>query len=325
MNFVKLFEDCHLCPRECGVNRLNGGKTGFCKESHELRVGYVGPHFGEEPPITGKNGSGTIFFTGCSLQCSFCQNYQLSKDGLGKAMDLDELFRRVVEMIEGRHVHNINLVTPDHFFPHAFQLASLLRRQGYHLPLVYNLSGYQSGAMLRIAEDFVDIYLPDFKYGDPTLALKLSKCKDYPKVALEAIAEMVRQKGFLDVPETCSGLATKGVLIRHLMLPGHLENSLDALTTLFLEFGSRLPLSLMSQYHPVLPQQHQDLNRFLTQKEFDTVFAHIMDLGFEHVFVQFLDQTPTAMSKGSPFLPDFCQEQPFSDRLPITHIKHQDG
>ena len=309
MNFVKLFEDCHLCPRDCGVNRLKGGKAGFCKESHQLRVAYVGPHFGEEPPITGKNGSGTIFFAGCSLQCSFCQNHQISRDGLGRAMDVDELFERAVEMIEENHVHNINLVTPDHFFPHAFHLVSRLRQEGYNLPFVYNVSGYQSVAMLRMAEDFADIYLPDFKYGDPTLSLGLSKCKDYPKVALEAIEEMVRQKGFV------------GVLVRHLILPGHVENSSHALTSLFLEFGSRLPISLMSQYHPVLPQQDQNLNRSLTQEEFDMVFSHAMDLGFEHLFVQFLDQTPTTRSDYSPFLPDFRKEKPFLGKFPIIDIR----
>ncbi|UCF55792.1 MAG: radical SAM protein [Deltaproteobacteria bacterium] len=327
MDFLNLFENCHLCPRDCGVNRLKEGKSGhsgFCRESHHLRVAYVGPHFGEEPPITGKNGSGTIFFTGCSLQCSFCQNRQISRYGLGKDMDMDELSGRVVEMIDENHVHNINLVTPDHFFPHAFKLVSLLRPKGYNLPFVYNLSGYQSVAMLRMVEDFADIYLPDFKYADPTLSMGLSKCKDYPRVALEAIVEMVRQKGFLDVFENSSELAKEGVLVRHLILPGQVENSLKALTTLFLEFGSRLPLSLMSQYHPVPPQQIGDLNRSLSQEEFDKVYSHAMDLGFVHLFVQFLDQTPTSRSDHCHFLPDFRQEQPFQSKPPIIDIGNGD-
>ena len=229
---------------------------------------------------------------------------------------MDELFEKVTGMIETHHVHNVNLVTPDHFFPHVFELVSLLRRQGYHLPIVYNLSGYQSVPLLRMAESLVDIYLPDFKYTDSALSQRLSKCGDYPEKALEAIVEMVRQKGFLEDIDASSHVAGKGVLVRHLILPGQVENSLNALTTLFLEFGSGLPLSLMSQYHPVLPQKDQALNRSLTKDEFDQVFSHAEDLGFERLFVQFLDQTPAVKPKAAPFVPDFRQSQPFSSKNP---------
>ncbi len=315
MSFMELFKECRLCPRDCGVNRLNEGVlgcSGFCGENHQLRVAHVGPHFGEEPPITGEKGSGTVFFSGCSLRCSYCQNYQISRDGLGESMDVNELLEKVKGMIEKHHVHNVNLVTPDHFFPHVFGLVFLLRREGYHLPVVFNLSGYQSVSTLRMAEDFANIYLPDFKYADSALAQRLSKCRDYPKKALEAIVEMVRQKGFLEETKASSHVAGKGVLVRHLILPGHVENSLNALTTLFLEFGSGLPLSLMSQYHPVLPQKDQALNRSLTQNELDQVFSHAEDLGFERLFVQFLDQNPAGKPQTIPFLPDFRQKQPFS-------------
>jgi putative pyruvate formate lyase activating enzyme len=231
-------------------------------------------------------------------------------------MDMGDLFRMVTEMIEEDRVHNINLVTPDHFFPHAFRLISLLRRGGLNLPVVYNLSGYQSLTMLRIAEEFADIYLPDFKYADAALSMRFSKCKEYPKLALEAIAEMVRQKGFLDVFEDSSELAERGVLVRHLILPGQIENSLNVLTTLFLEFGGRLPLSLMSQYHPALPKQNGDLNRHITLEEFDRVYSHAMDLGFEHLYVQYPDPDSADQSVDSPFLPDFGKEQPFSKQSP---------
>lgn len=312
---MELFKECQLCPRDCRVNRLEEealGYSGFCRENHQLRVAYVGPHFGEEPPITGENGSGTVFFSGCSLKCPYCQNYQISRDGFGESIHVDELFERVAGMVETHHVHNVNLVTPDHFFPHVFELVLLLRRQGYNLPVVYNLSGYQSIQMLRMAEDFADIYLPDFKYTDSALSQRLSKCRDYPEVALKAIVEMVRQKGFLENLDASSHVAGKGVLVRHLILPGQVENSLNALTTLFLEFGSGLPLSLMSQYHPVLPQRDQALNRSLTKDEFDRVFSHAKDLGFERLFVQFLDKTRSVKQEHGPFLPDFRKEQPFS-------------
>jgi len=318
---LELFENCRLCPRECGVNRLKDGRealAGFCRETWRLRVGYVGPHFGEEPPITGTRGSGTVFFAGCSLRCSFCQNHQISRDGLGRIISDDELFERVCEMVQSHHVHNINLVTPDHFFPHAFNLVARLRERGYDLPIVYNLSGYQSKELLHKAEKYADIYLPDFKYADARLAGRFSKCRDYPEVALTAISEMVRQKGFLDTFEDEAPLAKKGVLVRHLILPGHVENSLDALTALFLEFGSFLPLSLMSQYTPVSPQEDQAMNRPLTREAFDRVYAHALDLGFENLFVQFPEEGQAALPHETPFLPDFRQEQPFSGPPPLT-------
>jgi putative pyruvate formate lyase activating enzyme len=312
VDFMTLYQDCRLCPRECGVNRSDsaGGRTGFCKETSQLRVSYVGPHFGEEPPLTGTRGSGTIFFPGCSLRCSYCQNYQISRDGLGRPVDLAELVQQVESMIRDHGVHNVNLVTPDHFFPHAFMLISLLRLKGCSLPAVFNISGYQSVPILKLAEPYADIYLPDFKYADRALAAKFSKCRDYPDIALRAIAEMIRQKGFLDSFETSSSPANKGVMVRHLILPGYVENSINALTTLFLEFGALLPVSLMSQYSPVLPHEEDNMNRSLTAEEFQAVYAHALDLGFEHLFVQFPEEKGSAIKP--PFLPDFRLTQPFS-------------
>jgi putative pyruvate formate lyase activating enzyme len=163
-----------------------------------------------------------------------------------------------------------------------------------------------------MAGDYADIYLTDFKYADPSISMRLSKCKDYPEVAIDAIVEMVRQKGFLFPLDDGPEVARRGVLVRHLILPGRIENSLNALTSLFLEFGAGLPLSLMSQYHPVLPQEDRDLNRMLGKEEFDRVYSHALDLGFEHLFVQFLDKAPIERSRPSPFLPDFRHMEPFS-------------
>jgi putative pyruvate formate lyase activating enzyme len=312
---TKFYENCRLCPRYCGVNRVTGGgagQTGVCGETDQLRVAYVGPHFGEEPPITGVNGSGTVFFTGCSLRCSFCQNYQISQKGLGVEISAHELLEKIEGMIRDHRVHNINFVTPDHFFPHVFRLVSLLREDGFDLPVLFNLSGYQAPELLRIAEDYADIYLPDFKYSDTSLAVKLSACRDYPEVALKAIGEMVKQKGFLDTFLKGSEVAKKGVLVRHLILPGNMKNSVDVLTSLFLEFGKDLPLSLMSQYHPVAREKDEDLNRLLSKEEFDRAYAHAMDLGFENLFVQFPEKGPVLQSERSPFLPDFQQADPFS-------------
>jgi putative pyruvate formate lyase activating enzyme len=222
------------------------------------------------------------------------------------------LLENIENMIQDHRVHNINFVTPDHFFPHVFRLVSLLRKDGFDLPVLFNLSGYQAPELLKIAEDYTDIYLPDFKYSDTSLAVKLSTCRDYPDVALKAIGEMVKQKGFFDTFLKGSEMAKKGVLVRHLILPGKVENSVDALTRLFLEFGKDLPLSLMSQYHPVARQKDEALNRLLSHEEFDSVYAHAMDLGFENLFVQFPENRSGSQRAHSPFLPDFQQADPFS-------------
>ena len=314
MTLLDPYENCHLCPRNCGVNRVyDGEKTevGFCGETYQLRVAYVGPHFGEEPPITGNKGSGGVFFSGCSLRCSYCQNHQISHHGLGRIMSLEKLLEKVEYMILKKRVHNINFVTPDHFFPHVFDLVTLLREKGLDLPIVLNLSGYQSIETLKAATDYANIYLPDFKYSDSFLAGRLSKCPDYPGTALEAIAEMVLQKGFLDACLTGSGMAKSGVLVRHLILPGKVENSINALTTLFVEFGKALPLSLMSQYHPAAYQKDEDLNRFVSEEEFDRVYSHAIELGFEHLFVQFPDKDTGLRAQRSSFFPDFRQPDPF--------------
>ena len=163
-NFLQLFETCELCPKKCGINRMNG-LVGFCCESHVLKIAHMGAHFGEEPPITGNQGSGTIFFTGCSLKCSFCQNYQISRNGLGNVVSIEKFISSVIDMIDHDNVQNINFVTPDHFFPYTFLLVEHLREKKYPIPIVYNLSGYQSLKMLRITEDYADIYLPDYKYS----------------------------------------------------------------------------------------------------------------------------------------------------------------
>jgi putative pyruvate formate lyase activating enzyme len=310
MDLARFYENCRLCPRQCKINRLGNSesaKTGFCGETDQLRASYIGPHFGEEPPISGKYGSGTVFLSGCSLQCSFCQNYQISHQGLGSRIRQEELLEKLENMIRHHHVHNINFITPDHFFPHIFLLVSLLRKKDLNLPIVFNSSGYQSVKMLKHAEEYVDIYLPDFKYSDSTLSNNLSKCSNYSGVALNAIAEMVRQKGFLDAVGTGNGIAGKGVLVRHLILPGYVENSINALTGLFAEFGNGLPLSLMSQYSPVRHHDDNVLNGSLSQKEFNEVCAHAQDLGFKHLFVQFPEKDPAT----SPYLPDFRKSQPF--------------
>lgn len=311
MDYFSLYKNCNLCPRGCGVDRTVSGseKKAFCGQGHRLRVSYTGPHHGEEPPISGKNGSGTVFFSGCSLKCTYCQNHQISRDGIGKISTINALFEKTRKMINEDGVHNINFVTPDHFLPDVFKVATLIKEKGIDLPILLNTSGYQSIEMLKMAENFVDIYLPDYKYSENALAMKLSGCRDYPQRAIDAISEMIRQKGFLDSFEKRRVTAEKGVLVRHLILPGKVENSKKALDTLFLEFGENLPLSLMSQYHPVLDHEDEDMNRPISNEEFDAVYYHALNLGFKNMFVQFPGDYDEEMQ--SDFLPDFNEEVPF--------------
>lgn len=313
MNYLSLFKKCELCPRRCHTDRTTPGseKKAFCGQGHELRVSYIGPHHGEEPPVSGINGSGTVFFSGCSLRCSFCQNHQISMEGAGGIITPEDFYSRVAGMIEKYGVHNINFVTPDHFFPHTFSLVRKLRENGFKTPVLYNISGYQSLELLKTAEDYADIYLPDYKYSDSGLSFRYSKCRDYPERALDAVSEMVRQKGFLDSFLNEKGIASRGVLVRHLILPGKVENSIGVLDSLFLEFGKRLPLSLMSQYHPVKRHEDNDMNRRITDDEFDAVYCHALELGFENMFVQFPEGYDIAGEENPEFLPDFNRKSPF--------------
>lgn len=313
METIEDYRNCRLCPRECGTDRTS--RPGPCGETDQMRAAYVGPHHGEEPPFTGLHGSGTVFFTGCSMRCSFCQNYQISREGLGSKKSVGQLVEDIKAMIERHGVHNINFVTPDHFLPHVERVVELLRGSGVKPPVLFNTSGYQSRQAIERAGRFVDIYLPDYKYSDRGLAARLSSCPDYPERALEAIAMMVKQKGFLDMKEE---IASRGTLVRHLVLPGHAENSLKALSALYIEFGPSLPISLMSQYHPVRPQGEPDLNRRIRDEEFQQVYRHCLELGFENLFVQFPEEGPREDAKPG-FVPDFTSQSPFTGHSSVDN------
>jgi putative pyruvate formate lyase activating enzyme len=316
-----LYQECRLCPRRCRGDRTRG-EVGICREGVTLRVASVEAHMGEEPPISGVNGSGTVFFTGCSLRCIYCQNHQISHEGLGREWSVGKLVERLVALHESAGVHNVNFVTPDHFLPHTVAVVEGLRGRGLGIPVLYNLSGYQSLESLRLIERVADIYLPDFKYADAILAGSLSRSPDYAAVALEALVEMVRQKGFLDSflfggdhelhgvdKDRAQPVAGKGVLVRHLILPGQVENSRQVLDTLYVEFGRDLPLSLMSQYVPIREfPEAPFLNRTVTAEELRQVLEHAQGLGFSHLFVQYPEGSAAGVH---PFLPDFTSAAPF--------------
>lgn len=295
---------CRLCPRVCGVNRL-AGQRGICGETAVCRIASAEPHFGEEPPFTGQRGSGTIFFSGCSCRCFFCQNYQISQGGIGSERTFEALVAEAERLI-AKGVHNLNFVTPDHFWPHVAALGEELRRRGHTIPLLWNSSGYHRPERIAEYAAVIDIFLPDFKFADPALAKRVMGDSRYPELALEALRQMVQAKGFLEpFDEEGSETARRGVLVRHLVLPGFVENSMAVLRLLHRTFGPDLPLSLMSQFRPVPAcRQRGFLDRRVRPDEYQQVCDEAERLGFRRAFIQ--------PEPGDPgFFPDFEREEPF--------------
>ncbi|MCQ2396941.1 MAG: radical SAM protein [Lentisphaeria bacterium] len=293
------YEHCELCPRRCGANRAAGQK-GFCGEPAELRIAAIEPHFGEEPPLVGKEGSGTVFLTGCSCGCFFCQNYQLSTEHVGDFLSVEEAAERILAMA-AKGVRNINFVTPDHYWPHLRAVLKRVREGGCELPVIWNSSGYSSVKTLADAYDNgVEIFLPDFKYSNGALARTCMGREDYPEVAMEALKFLVDTAGFLrPFDETGEMAANRGVLVRHLVLPGEVENSLGVLKALYNEFGPGLPISVMRQFRP-MPECHRRglFTRVVNDDEYRRVMEAVEEFGFYKVFLQ-----PDAGDEN--FIPDF--------------------
>jgi putative pyruvate formate lyase activating enzyme len=240
-----LLAECRLCPRNCGVNRLKG-ETGFCGVAAEPLLSSAGPHFGEEPPLVGRGGSGTIFFAGCNLACAFCQNYEISHLREGRRVGPRPLAATMIRLQE-RGCHNINFVTPTHVVPQILVALRMARQAGLTVPGVYNSGGYDSVPTLRLLEGQMEIYMPDAKYLDPAAAAKYSSARDYPDVVKAALREMHRQVGDLEIAE---GLAVRGLLVRHLVMPGMTEDSLRVVDFLADEISPNTYLNIMAQYRP---------------------------------------------------------------------------
>lgn len=270
-------EKCNICPRKCGVDRSKN--TGVCSVGEEIKIARATPHFWEEPCISGTKGSGTVFFSGCNMKCVFCQNYEISSGGKGKVVTPDRLTEIYYELIE-QGVHNINLVTPTHF---SKQIIKTLEKP-LPVPVVYNSGGYDSVEKLRMFEDKVQIYLPDLKYMSSALAEKYSKAKDYPETAKKAIREMFRQTGEFILDD--DGIMQKGVVIRHLMLPGQLENTLDVIDWVSDEFGDKVIFSLMSQFTPNENCTLPELQQTITQEEYNKAVDYMYLCGIENAYVQ---------------------------------------
>ena len=235
-----------MCPRRCGVNRL-AGESGECQVSTQVVVSSYGPHFGEEAPLVGGHGSGTIFFTYCNLHCSFCQNYTISQLGEGSPIDKEKLAKMMLSL-QTKGCHNINLVSPTHVVPHILDALELAATKGLYLPLVYNSGGYDTIETLELLDGVVDIYMPDMKYSDEKIAEQLSGIKDYPKINKATVREMHRQVGDLQLDE--QGIAQRGLLVRHLVLPNKLAGTEEVVRFLAEEVSANTYLNIMAQYHP---------------------------------------------------------------------------
>lgn len=266
----ELMEPCRLCPRECGASRISG-ERGECGAGKDVEISGFGPHFGEEAPLVGKGGSGTIFFAFCSLRCVFCQNFEISRGRDKYSVGTDELAEIMLGLQE-RGCMNINLVTPTHYLPQILDSVLAACEEGLKLPLVYNCSGYERLEILRKLDQIVDIYLPDLKYASEEIALKYSRISGYPKVAKEAIKEMHSQVGDLVLDK--KGTAIKGLLIRHLVMPGGLSGTAELMKFIAEEVSPTCWINIMSQYYPTyLAHRYPEIDRRISHKEFQETLA----------------------------------------------------
>lgn len=279
----KLMSDCTLCPRDCHVDRANGRK-GYCRETDELVVARAALHMWEEPCISGENGSGTVFFSGCPVGCVYCQNRSIALGKTGKKISVERLADIFLELqVQG--ANNINLVTPTHYVPQIIQAVIVARKNGLSLPIVYNSGGYEKTETLALLDGIVDVYLPDLKYISPAIARKYSNCADYFTFAAAAVKEMVRQVGEPAFDQ--NGMMTRGVIVRHMTLPGYLQDSKDVIDYLHNTFGNSIFISIMSQYTPMpAMQKFPEINQALAPADYEELVEYAVSIGVENGFIQ---------------------------------------
>ncbi len=286
---------CTLCPRRCGVDRTK--TVGRCGCGEEMRIARAALHFGEEPPISGTNGSGTIFFGGCSLGCIFCQNSEISRTATGRVYTVNDLAEEI-KSLEEQGAHNINFVTGTQYADRIIEALCIYRPD---IPVVWNTGGYETVETVEMLSDYVDIWLPDLKYAASEKAERYSKAPDYPDTAFRAVRRMIELSGPLEKDE--KGIAVKGVLIRHLILPSNTKNSIAVLERIAEEFGTEIPVSLMSQYTPHGDiSGHPEINRRITRREYDKVCAVAMELGIG-------EYTQELSSAEESYIPEFNLEK----------------
>ncbi len=296
MKDLNLLDNCNVCARNCGVNR-NTGKIGFCKSGSTVKLAKAYGHMWEEPCISGEKGSGTVFFSNCNLRCVFCQNHDISQEDIGKEVSIERLSEIFLEQ-QLRGYHNINLVNPTHYIPQIIRALDIAKKQGLSIPVVYNSNGYENIKSIRALKDYVDIYIPDLKYFNDKYAVKYSNAPNYFNIASEAIREMVSQVGECTFDE--SEIMTKGVIIRHLMLPGLLFDSKKVVDYIYKTFEDKVFLSLMNQYTPMFKAvDYPEINKVLNPAHYDSLVDHCIDLGYKNAFIQESGSNTTA------YVPDF--------------------
>lgn len=283
MKNMNKYENCLLCPRKCGINRSTG-QTGVCGVSSEIKVARAALHYWEEPCISGKRGSGAVFFSGCSLHCVFCQNRELSDGKVGKVISKERLSDIFMELAD-KGANNINLVTPGQYIPDIVWAVNDAKSRGMKLPIIYNTSGYENVTELKLLEGIVDVYLPDFKYMDSTLSARYSRAKDYPSVAKQALSEMVRQQPDV-VIDDATGLIQKGVIVRQLLLPGHVNDAKDGLKYLYDTYHDHVYISMMSQFTPIALKDYPEINRTVTRREYERLVDYALEIGITNAFIQ---------------------------------------
>lgn len=277
-------DKCTLCPRKCGADRSEG-KTGYCGESRTIRVARTSLHQWEEPCITGEYGSGTIFFSGCGLKCIFCQNHNIADSSVGKEFTGEELADAMLRLQEHK-ASNINLVTAGHFVEELVPAIQMAKEKGLAIPIVYNSSAYETVESLQKLGGLINVYLPDCKFYDSQVAAQYAKAPDYFTVASAAIEEMVRQAGMPQFDQV-SGNMIKGVIVRHLILPGHTKDSMKIIEYLYHTYGDRIYLSIMNQYTPMREwAEYPNLNRRVTKREYEKVIDYALNLGVKNAFIQ---------------------------------------
>ena len=296
----EILKDCTLCPRTCHVDRTQG-ELGYCRLPAKIIMDCALPHHGEEPPLSGRDGAGTIFLSSCNLGCIYCQNYQISHRVIGQKLDSQQLADVMLDL-QKRQCHNIEPVTPTSQTPLIMEALLLARSEGLKIPFVYNCGGYENPEIIKLLDDMVEIYLPDFKYGLEEDSIMFSSAPGYPRFALDSIKEMVRQAG--DDLELKNGVAQKGVIIRHLVLPDRIENSKEVLRLISKAISKNIFISLMSQYTPIAKMRnHPILKRRITRSEYEQVTDYALKLGFNNIFVQEVSDYELT--------PDFDQSNPF--------------
>ena len=291
---MEILKNCCLCPRKCGINRYE--QKGYCGANNKLKIAHYSLHMWEEPVISGDTGSGTIFFSNCNMKCMYCQNKKISLDGYGKYTSLKRLEEIMMELQE-KGANNINLVTPTHYVPQIAKVLRKIKGKTLNIPVVYNTSSYENVGTLMMMNNLVDIYLADLKYYDDELALKYSFCTDYFETATMAIDEMYRQVGGLQVSE--DGLLKKGLIVRVLILPDHIEDAKNIINYLYKTFGDSIIISIMNQFTPVNKCKYDNLNRKVTDEEYNDVIDFAAELGIVNAFVQEGDAAEES------FIPDF--------------------